>query len=537
MLAFWFQTANDMRKQYLGYPTQDYWRSVVNLPRYEKWDLTVFWEQHNEHRVIVPELLYALDDKLFGAHQYLPLVLSTLFQVATFSLLAWVIWTDSNLSAPLRLSAIFIGGLLLGWPGISYVLSFSFLIQWTLAQFLAMAALVAIARGRLALSIVCAFVATFSAGHGMFIWPVLLPAALALRIGWRRSLYLAASGTASILLYFYRWVPSVDSQSHRFLQFPYWFFAFLASMMSMPFSADRRELGLWLGPASFLLFAVILLIAYRRRLLAETPAIVLFGAAIFSLLTILVCAIGRTLPTYWDYPTAKVARYLSVPLCYWAVLLAATIWVAARSRASAAWVAIVITATSLAYQFPRLDPWLQRQFDFYSRSQNASLAMESGLICDNLIERDLYPASQNIHDWDPILRQRRLSIYSGEEFQWVGKPLSSLMTISAPSKGAVTTSIPFACAVQLAGWLDGDQRDLILVNGQGIIAGLGRRLPAGLPLYLPKVWAAATPKENWTAFAGYPLAGQSVQPYVVSADHRSASPLGSPISLTTSVLR
>jgi hypothetical protein len=163
--------------------------------------------------------------------------------------------------------------------------------------------------------------------------------------------------------------------------------------------------------------------------------------------------------------------------------------------------------------------------------------MESGVTCDNLIERDLYPAPANIQDWDPILKQRRLSIYAGDRFQWIGKPLASLMTISAPANGAATTSIPFACAVQVAGWLTGDERDFILVNQQGVIAGLGSRLPAGLPLYLPKVWAKAVAKESWTAFAGYPLAGQTVQPYVVSVDHRSASPLGSPVSVPTSGLR
>ncbi len=77
--------------------------------------------------------------------------------------------------------------------------------------------------------------------------------------------------------------------------------------------------------------------------------------------------------------------------------------------------------------------------------------MESGVTCDNLIGGDLYPAPANIHDWDPILKRRRLSIYAGDRFQWIGKPIASLMTISAPIKGAVTTSIPFACAVQIAG--------------------------------------------------------------------------------------
>ncbi len=104
-------------------------------------------------------------------------------------------------------------------------------------------------------------------------------------------------------------------------------------------------------------------IAWKRRLFAEPPAIVLLGVTIFSLLTILVCGIGRTLPTYWDYPTAKVARYLSIPLSYWSALLSMAIWTVARIKPRVAWPATALIALGIAYQFHRLDPWLELQID------------------------------------------------------------------------------------------------------------------------------------------------------------------------------
>jgi hypothetical protein len=503
------------------------------LPRYEKFDLRVLWIQHNEHRVLIPELIYIADDMMLGAHEYLPIVLSALFQAATFGILGWVIWSDRKLSVPFRIALVLTGGVVLGWPGIAYVLSIPFLMSWTLVQLLVGAALLSMTRGRLAWPIACGVIATFSSGHGMLLWPVLLLSGLMLRIGWTRLAAIALTGAASALLYFYRLVPGGDSQGRVFLHDPSWFFGFLSSMLSMPFSADRRILGLWLGPAGFVLFGIVLYVAWRRRLLTEAPAVVLFGVCIFSLLTVLVCGMGRTLPTYWDYPTAKVGRYLSVPVCYWAALFLVSLWVLARVRSGAllAWTALAIVAGGMAYQFPRLNPWLERQFDIFARQQSAVVAMESGVTCDSIVASDLYPHAEKIREWNAILKQRRLSVYSAGRFQWTGRSLSGLMAIAPGmrSKGGVTTSIPFACAMQLAGWLQGDERELLLVNEKGIVAGLGRRLPAGLPLYLPNRWAGSRPLENWTGFVNYALASETIQPYVVLAGGRSAAPLGTAI--------
>jgi hypothetical protein len=249
-------------------------------------------------------------------------------------------------------------------------------------------------------------------------------------------------------------------------------------------------------------------------------------------MTIVVCGMGRTLPTYWDYPTAKVGRYLAVPVFYWAVLLVFVIWVLARIKTDASgWTALIIVVVGMAYQLPRLSPWLERQFDVFARQQSVMLAMESGVTCDDLIERDLYPVAANVHDWNPILKQRRLSIYSNDRFQWVGRPLSGLMAIDSGKRleGGVSEQIPFKCAMQLAGWIHGDVRELLLVNEKGVVAGLARRLPAGLPLYLPNYWARTLPRENWTGFVNYGIASETVQPYAILADGHSAAPLGQPI--------
>ncbi len=536
MFFYWFQTAMDMKHQFTGYPLMDYWIAAIKLPSYEKFDFPVLWEQHNEHRVTVPEFTFAVDDLLFGARGLFPISLNALFQLLTFTAFAWVIWADKLLSPYLRLAAIAMGGIVLGWPGISYVLSYPFLLVWTIIQFMMCAALLLLIRKHTALPVLCAVIATFSAGHGMLLWPVLLLFGFILQIGWYRLAALSVTGAASILLYFHNLVGSNDVAARRFLHEPTWFAGFVVSMLSMPFGVDRRIFGLWVGTLSLVWFTTIALIAWRNRLLRETPAVVLFGLCILSLLTVMLCGVGRTLPGFWDYPTAKVARYLSVPVCYWASLLMATFWVLARSRCQPAvvWAAVCLTASAMAYQFPHIAPWLNLQFDMYSRQQSAVVAMESGVTCDNIVTSDLYPYPQVVYRWDPLLKQRRLSIYADSRFAWVGQPVSTLSTVSSatPAQGGVTTILPFACATQLAGWSEDTARDLLLVNERGIVAGLARRLPAGLPLYLPNNWARLSPRENWTGFVNPTVPSLTVQPYAISPDSRSVRQVGLPVPLS-----
>ena len=536
MLFYWFQTAVDMKNQFTGYPFMDSWIAAIKQPSYEKFDFSVLGEQHNEHRVVVPEFTFAVDDLLFGARALFPVSLNVILQLLTFTAFAWVMWADKLLSRYLRLAAIAMGGIVLGWPGISYVLSYSFVLQWTIVQFMMCAALLLLIRKHIALTALCAVIATFSAGHGMLLWPLLLLFALILQIGWYRLAALFVTGAASILLYFHNLVGSNDAAARRFLHEPTWFAGFVVSMLSMPFGADRRILGLWVGSLSLVWFTTIVLIAWRKRLLTETPAVVLFGLCTFSLLTVLLCGVGRTLPEFWDYPTAKVARYLCVPICYWASLLMATFWVLARSRfhPAVAWAAVCLAAGAMAYQFPRITPWLNLQYDMYSRQQSAIVAIESGVACDSIVASDLFPNPQIVYQWDALLRQRHLSIYANSRFAWVSQPLSTLSALSSakPAQGGVTTILPSACATQLAGWSEDAARDILLVNERGTVAGLARRLPAGLPLYLPNSWTKLSPRENWTGFVNPTVPSLTIQPYAISPDGHSVRQLGLPVPLT-----
>src|SRR5690349_7206315 len=65
-LTFWlafngFQTFHKVVEYYTPLPMWDYWRVVDHLNDYESLHWAVLWQQHNEHRIVFPEIAFALD--------------------------------------------------------------------------------------------------------------------------------------------------------------------------------------------------------------------------------------------------------------------------------------------------------------------------------------------------------------------------------------------------------------------------------------------------------------------------------------------
>lgn len=65
-LAAWlaftlYGTVQRLMALYVPIPMGDYWRVPESLKAYQTLQLGVFWKQHNEHRIVFPEIFFALD--------------------------------------------------------------------------------------------------------------------------------------------------------------------------------------------------------------------------------------------------------------------------------------------------------------------------------------------------------------------------------------------------------------------------------------------------------------------------------------------
>ncbi len=240
----WFHTVNEMKRDYSAVPDWDYWEVVGHLSQYRAHNVGVLWQQHNEHRIIFPEIVFAADMLLCHGRQLLPLAVSLLAYLFTWLLFGWVILHDLDSPKLVRWAAFALAGYIIGWPGSSAVLSSPFLLQWTLVQLAAASALFCLARAKetarilyFAGAICAAVVATFSSANGLVLWPVLIVSGWILQIGAKRLAALGIAAALAISAFFYGYHSLHSLNFANFIHHPVYFLGFLASYVSMPIGA------------------------------------------------------------------------------------------------------------------------------------------------------------------------------------------------------------------------------------------------------------------------------------------------------------
>lgn len=330
----WGLTIERMVRYYNPLPIWDYWNIAQHLPQYRAFDIRVLWIQHNEHRIVFPEIVFAVDMLLVHGRQVLPLVISFVCYFSTWLLMSSTIFSDQVLSRTIRYSAILVTGSIIGWQGSVMAVGIPFLLNWTLTQFAAVLALALTAALKSNLRVIylagavgCGSIATYSSANGMLIWPVILIAGLVASISRRYMFVIAVAGITNIGLYFVGYRISHELDIGNLTNHPIYLLGFLASYVSMPFGALKvGSFGVWVGIVHLLIFLYLLYVSVRTRLLSSVPAIVLFGYFVFTLFTALLTAAGRMNSSDMTFTAAKASRYLTVPLANWGALLIALVW-------------------------------------------------------------------------------------------------------------------------------------------------------------------------------------------------------------------
>ncbi len=472
------------RQTYTPAPIWDYWRIIEYLQSYRHFDVSVFWIQHNEHRIVFPEIFMAADAILLKCRFFLPLALAFFFQLSTIALYSFIVCRDAKLSLKLRCFTIILGIGLVAWPGMAVFLSRPFLFAWLFTQFGVVLALAALPRRYLSLAIAGGVIATYSTANGMVVWPVLILAAFALRFKARQILILAGSGVLSTALYFVGYHPT-KLHPELLLQEPLNALAWIAAYLSLPFGFSGAQAGFLNGFAGLVLLAAA--IAFTRL---RSPASVVFqGAALFVVASAVTAASGRMMPGHITPSTDFDMRFLSLPLFFWVSLLFAL------TQFKWNWLIAGIAAALVALQFVALSPWMERQLLSPQKTRLAALAAECGTLDEALIggvlERELTPVEQ----WLPILRRNGLSMFSSRRFEWLGKPAPFAID-PQPAQGGILTSVPVAGGLEITGWTTGKNASIVFLNEKGAVLGFGESFGPG-----------------WTGLANLEMSGRSMRAY------------------------
>lgn len=524
-------------RDYNPLPVWDYWQVAEHLPRYQAFDWSVLWIQHNEHRIVFPELIFAIDTLLFNGLQIFALVVSFACYAGVWAVLAKAFRSDPETSPRVRNSSILLAAIVMAWPGSSVVLGNTFLLQWTMAQFtVALSLLLLVASVRRPTwvyfigTILAAVVATYSSGNGMVLWVILVAAALLLRLSRARLIILLACGIASIAVYFIGYRSLHELQLVNLVKHPVYTLGFICSYLSMPLGAlGQPGIALCCGAFNLIVFLCCFWYASRKKLLTTAPAVVLFGSFFFALGSAVLTAAGRMNVADPKFLAALAARYVSLPLVNWAVLLLVLLWLSSRQKWQVFTSGLIgVLAALCIFELTLvLRPWLKGNGAFIADKQVATVSVENGLH-DPDFDGKLYGDPAFVPKMLPVLEKSRVGIYADSpELSWPGKLSNNLFGVcNAQQAGKVVGVFPVLGGMEVTGYTRErlGKEKIVFVDGHGMITGFGEEISAGIPAVISNVQVkGSTP---WVGFINSRFSATSFSTYVV--DDGKLCPLEGP---------
>jgi hypothetical protein len=290
-LSLWFVTTHA-----IDVPYWDEWEAVVTLQRWLHGELTFgeLFQQHNEHRILVPQILMLLIDRATAMDIRARMAVSWMLLAATVGLL----FADYRRVHPEG------GTILLRFaPVVWLVLS---LRQWenllwgwqiTLCScvFFLVAGLCALIRARslsfLLLAVAVGACASLSFSNGLLIWPL----GLLLLLGERRRLparalvVWAIAGAGVFAAYFVNYAKPAGHPTLMYMAFhPGPALQYLVASLGSPLAVRLRP-ALWAGGFVVALSAAVAVLVLRGRLFWRSPLppmLLLFALASSALITL-----------------------------------------------------------------------------------------------------------------------------------------------------------------------------------------------------------------------------------------------------------
>lgn len=431
------------------------------------------WEQHNEHRILFPRLVFFADHLLAGGRQIVEPLVIALNQ----ALLALLLWRFARRALPARTAAVFLPlALACTFSAVQMEnLFWAFQVQFVGVLLAAAAAFGALtfARERPALfpcSLVLMLVASLMMANGLLVWP------LGVLLAWFAGHSRARLGAllAGGLLVFAFYLHDYESPSpHRG---PLQALAHLPEVLAYAcacLGSPWRKLGLdatvALGAAAaggLLLAAVV---CWRRRTRLDHGTLAWLGVAAFAATTAGLTGLGRS---GFPLETALTSRYSSPTLLAWLVLAAFV--AAACGRRLGPWLLLSPLLPLLVWQ----KDFVRDLFPIHQQRDRGALALQLGADCDELVTL-LYPDAKEVRPFITLSRQHRWGAFADGWQDLVGARLADRFTGGGePLAGGLfrTTLVEDdEGLLSMRGWTAGHSpRHLVVTDDSGRILGLGR---------------------------------------------------------------
>ena len=511
---------------YSSLPYSDGWTEIFPAAAgVKQLSLTWLWQQHNEHRLLIPKLFLIADLRLFHAKQVFLLASIFAVQLLHLLLLSWSMrvlggWRGALWRTGVGLTAFCLfcpsqwENLTWGFqtcfvlPGLFATLSFVGLLLYWIGQQTAFGT-----RRRwkfLVLSILASVGATYSLANGSLLWPLLVVAALLLRLRTREVLSFAIAGAVSTALYFHRYFrPPQHASPISSVQVPAKVFEYLAVYLGSPWVREYNRSAMFFGIAGLML-ALCLVLRFRSYVQSFSAfSVQLILTLTFCLATAFITALGRV---NLGLMQAFSSRYQTVALLFWCCL--GLLLVAASHKRIVLAVGVQLLLFAVLVRGAALARLPMRQARWHGFQLNAAAATLLTGVNDTTQLQFAFPYPDYILDVLPYMREKRLSVFSGPLASQLGKPLDSLFrVVSSDSCTGAVQSVTTAGAggsqgLRIAGWAwDYENRRPpaeVVATADGVIAGLG-----AMGDWRPTI-RATRPWMN-TSFIGFDVYARSVR--------------------------
>jgi hypothetical protein len=522
------------------------------IPYWDQWDNLIleldklFWHaipldlphwlfyQHNEHRILVPRLIFAIDRFLFGMTNKFNFFCNLAIQVTLAALMIYVAVRAARQRIAEKLWIV--GAVLallfsaMQWENLLW----GFQVQFLGVDLAALATFAALGLGRpsgprLAMVILFESIAVYTLSSGMAVPFLAVPLALWVRWPWRYVVILSCAALVLLASYLYSYqTPSHLSDPTSAIWQVRDVLLYVLNEMGNPFGLTFAEAHLrqpmilgWLCGAIgvFLLAAFVIAMLWQRERGGPVP--ILIATAFFGLGMMSLAALGRL-----KFGLALSSRYSSPVLMFWASLIVvATIHLRRRdARLRLAGMAVMILVPlGLAYYQP--------SFAAFGRAWTLPRLEATTALLANVDDPEalvrVYPVPSVPWDRTPLLRERHLSIFADQWSDWLGTLLIDHARLDEPTRcrggvdqvAAVGASDPRGWRVSGWGW-DAERRSvparIVIADASGHIIGYGL---SGFPK------AGGGEGGGWHGHFAAALPG-SIVAYALLDNGRMACPLG-----------
>jgi hypothetical protein len=509
---------------YSSLPWWDTWEYMAAIAKGESpLSPSWLWRQHNEHRMVIQKLFFVVDLEMFRARQVFLLASIVIIQLLHLGLWGWSMRRLGGWHGALWRSGVGLMAFCIFCPSPWLTYAMGFQVCFVLSTLFATLSFVGLllywteaqrhpgkpSSRFLWLSILAALCTTYSLANGNLVWPLLVAAALFLRLRASAVLSFAITGTVSTSLYFYHYVrPSYHAAPAVLPGTPVRLLEFVAVYFGGSWVSEAVVTAGVIGIIGLAAALVVLLRTpyYVRTSHAFALQLVLTSA--FCVGTAVITAAGR-LPFGVTYALQN--RYQTFALLFWGslglLLLLLQYAFSLRAKqyrflmAQICLLAVLVRGAILADRPIR-----------EARAHGFGLNIASTALRTGVYEPKLL--AMVAEDSDKLLlgvnyfREHQLSLFSGWDSSLLGSPLDKALRVVSPSEctGRLEFTRPTDSAAPgllVTGWAwdrkhHQPPREIIAAT-EGVITGL-----AAVGHSRPSV-KTSDPEisSSYTGFAGY----------------------------------